>query len=138
MRKYNIIIVYDKDEENVLMCKREKEPYKGLLNFVGGKVEEGEDNITSAYRELKEETGITKDDINLIHLMNFDYMITDMQLQVFAGKLSKDVTLVEEINELCYINKNEDFSDMNRFAGEGNIMHMINQVEIHREKIFKN
>ena len=42
MKKLNVIIVFDKDEENILMCKRSKEPYKGLFNLVGGKVEENE------------------------------------------------------------------------------------------------
>ena len=36
MKKLNVIIVYDKNEENILMCKRSKEPYKGLFNLVGG------------------------------------------------------------------------------------------------------
>ena len=28
MKKLNVIIVYNKDENKILMCKREKEPYK--------------------------------------------------------------------------------------------------------------
>ena len=36
MKKLNVIIVYDKDESKILMCKREKEPYKGMFNLVGG------------------------------------------------------------------------------------------------------
>lgn len=39
MKKLNAIIVYDENEENLLMCKREKEPYKGLYNLVGGKLD---------------------------------------------------------------------------------------------------
>ena len=54
MKKLNVIIVYDKQEKNVLMCKREKEPYKGMFNLVGGKVEESEDELCAAYRELEE------------------------------------------------------------------------------------
>ena len=37
MRRYNLIVVYDQNEQKLLMCKRKKEPYKDLLNFVGGK-----------------------------------------------------------------------------------------------------
>ena len=62
MKKLNVIIMYDKNEEKILMCKRAKEPYKGLFNLVGGKVEPNEDELFSAYRELEEETGITKND----------------------------------------------------------------------------
>ena len=38
MQKYNLIIVYDKEYKHVLMCLREKEPFLGLYNFVGGKI----------------------------------------------------------------------------------------------------
>ena len=68
MKKLNVILVYNKEEDKILMCKREKEPYKGKFNLVGGKVEQGEKELDAAYRELQEETGITKQDINLKHL----------------------------------------------------------------------
>lgn len=29
MKKFNVVIIYDRNEEKVLMCKRAKEPYKG-------------------------------------------------------------------------------------------------------------
>ena len=42
MRGYNIIVVYNENADKILMCKRKKEPYKGLANFVGGKIEKNE------------------------------------------------------------------------------------------------
>lgn len=129
MKEYNLILVYDKNKEKVLMCKREKEPFKGMLNLVGGKQEPNETDIESAYRELKEETGISKDDIELKHLMNFEYLIQDRMLKVFMGKLNEDVKLVEEINKLEWVDKNSDFYDMNKFAGEGNIWTMIHHAD---------
>jgi len=136
MKKYNVIIVFDEKEENVLMCKRAKEPYLGKYNLVGGKVEEGEDLLSAAYRELQEETGITKDDIQLKNLMNFEYTMQNFELEVYAGKLKRPVELVEEANKLDWINRNENFFDYERFAGEGNIGHMMMQTEIHRQKLF--
>ena len=118
------------------MCKRKKEPYKGKFNLVGGKVEEGEDELESAYRELQEETGITNQDIKLVHLMNFQYFIPDFELEVFIGKLNKEVELVEEINKLYWIDKSENFFDTNKFAGESNIGHMLKHVEVYKEKLF--
>ncbi len=138
MKKLNVIIVFNKTEDKILMCERKKDPYKGKYNLVGGKVEEGEDEISSAYRELKEETGITHKDIELTHLMNFQYFLPDFELEVFAGKLNKDVELVEEVNKLLWIDKNEDFFDANRFAGESNIGHMLKHLELYRDIVFKN
>ena len=136
MKKLNVIIVYNKDENKILMCKREKEPYKGKLNLVGGKVEKGESELEAAYRELNEETGIKRNEINLTHIMNFQYNMQDMELEVFAGKLNKEVNLIEEINKLYWIEKNENFFDIDKFAGEGNIGHMVQQVEIYKDKLF--
>ena len=136
MKKLNVILVYSKDENKILMCKREKEPYKGKFNLVGGKVEKDEDELHAAYRELCEETGITSDDIVLTHIMNFQYIMQDMELEVYAGKLNKDIKLIEEVNKLYWINKNENFFDLEKYAGEGNIGHMLQQVEIYKDKIF--
>ena len=135
MKKLNVILVYDKDESKILMCKRKKEPYKGKYNLVGGKVEKNEDELHAAYRELQEETGITNNDITLTHIMNFQYIIKDMELEVYAGKLNKDIKLVEELNKLYWIDKNENFFDLEKYAGEGNIGHMLQQVEIYKDKI---
>ena len=136
MKKLNVIIVYNKEEDKILMCKREKEPYKGKFNLVGGKVEQNEDELNAAYRELKEETGITNNDIVLTNIMNFQYKISDMELEVYAGKLNKDVKLIEEINKLYWMDKKENFFDIDKFAGEGKIGHMFQQVEIYKNKLF--
>ena len=136
MKKLNVVLVYNKEEDKILMCQRKKEPYKGKFNLVGGKVEPNENELHAAYRELQEETGITDKDITLTHIMNFQYKMSDIELEMYAGKLNKDVTLVEEVNKLYWVNKDEDFFDVNKFAGEGNIGHMLQQVDIYKDKIF--
>lgn len=137
MKKLNVILVYNKTEDKILMCKREKEPYKGKFNLVGGKVEENEDELHAAYRELQEETGITKDNITLTHVMNFQYKMSDIELEFYAGKLKEDINLIEEVNKLYWIDKKENFFDVNRYAGEGNIGHMLEQVELYKGQLFK-
>ena len=133
MKKLNVIIVFNKEEDKILMCRRTKEPYKGKLNLVGGKVEKDEDELQAAYRELEEETAITRDDIKLINVMNFEYKLQDMELEVYAGKLNKEVKLVEEINKLLWVDKNDNSFDIDKYAGEGNIGHMLRQEEIWKE-----
>lgn len=137
MKEYNLILVYDEKEENILMCKRAKEPYKGKYNLVGGKINPGENKMDAAYRELGEETGIKKNDIDLTHILNFQYPINGTELEVYAGKLNKDVKLIEEVNELCWINKNENFADQEKYAGEGNIAYMVEQAKLYKNEIFK-
>ena len=123
--KANIIAVFDKEKEKVLVCRRRKNPYKGLLNFVGGKIEKEEDGLTAAYRELWEETGITDADIELTHLMDFNYLVFDNWLEVYFGRLDKDFTVRGEENELLWI----DFFDVTQFAGRGNMGHIMELIK---------
>ena len=70
----NCSVVFNKTKDAVLFCKRMNDPYEGCLNFVGGKVEQGESSIDAAYRELQEETGITPKQIQLYHFMDITYL----------------------------------------------------------------
>ena len=50
-------VLFDKKMKNTLMCKRTKQPYMGMYNLVGGKIEKENDGLNEAYRELEEEIG---------------------------------------------------------------------------------
>lgn len=134
MKKYNVIVIFDKNFEKTLMCKRTKEPYIGLYNFVGGKIEKENDGLNEAYRELFEETAITKDDTDLKYFMNIEYVSFDMDLEVYYGILNKDVKLVEEVNKLKWVDISDNFFDMGRYAGEGNIGHIIEEIKVDLKK----
>lgn len=130
MKKYNVIVVFNKDFDKTLMCKRTKEPYKGMYNLVGGKIEKENDGLNEAYRELKEETGINTSDIELTHFMNLEYISFNKTIEVYYGTLKRDVELIEEVNELEWVNINDNFFDMKTYAGEGNIGHIIEEIKI--------
>jgi len=133
MRKLNLIVVFDKEINKVLFCIRAKEPYKGLYNFVGGKVEDGESNDDAAYRELFEETGISSNDIELDFFMDINYWKYENNLQVYYGILNKEVKLIEEKNRLEWVNIDDGLLDNKRFAGNYNIPHIIKQIMVYME-----
>lgn len=54
MRKLNLIVVFSKKLDRVLFCIRAKEPYKGLYNFVGGKVEEANSKLEQMAKKIFE------------------------------------------------------------------------------------
>lgn len=126
----NVIVIFDKNLEKTLMCKRTKEPYMGMYNLVGGKIEKENDGLNEAYRELEEETNIKKKDIDLIHFMNLTYTKWNKELEVYYGILKNEVELIEEVNKLEWVSVNDNFFDMNRYAGEGNIGHIIEEIKI--------
>lgn len=130
MKKYNVIVVFNKDLTKTLMCKRTKEPYKNMYNLVGGKIEKENDGLSEAYRELYEETNISKEDITLKHFMNIEYVVFDKILEVYYGILNKKVNLIEEVNKLEWVSINDNFFDMKKYAGEGNIGHIIEEIKI--------
>ena len=129
MKKYNVIVIFNKDMNKTLMCKRTKEPYMGMYNLVGGKIEKENDGLNEAYRELVEETNISKDDVELKHFMNIEYISFNKSLEVYYGILNKEVELVEEVNKLEWVDINDNFFDMSRYAGEGNIGHIIEEIK---------
>ena len=130
MKKYNVIVIFDKDMKKTLMCKRTKEPYMNMYNLVGGKIEREKDGLNEAYRELVEETNINKDDVLLKHFMNIEYVSFNKLLEVYYGILNKNVELIEEVNKLEWVSINDNFFDMNKYAGEGNIGHIIEEIKI--------
>lgn len=93
--------------------------------MVGGKRESFEEGIQAAYREMKEETGIGKESISLLHVMDFVYHIHGIVLEVYGGILVEKVDIFGEESQLLWIEDGEDFFDPGRFAGEGNIGHLL-------------
>ena len=134
MKKYNVIVIFNKELDKTLMCKRTKEPYMGMYNLVGGKIEKENDGLNEAYRELVEETNIKKDDVELIHFMNLAYVKWDKEIEVYYGILNKDVNLIEEVNKLEWVDINDNFFNMIKYAGEGNIGHIIEEIKIDMKK----
>ncbi len=137
MLRLNVIMLVDETGEKLLMCKRLRNPYQGLYNFVGGKVAEGEDSLHAAYRELREETGVTAADVCLHHLATFAYMsggagLPPYELQAYVGCLRHAVTVEGDENPLEWQSMEQNFFDINRFAGEGSVGHIVESVRRYR------
>lgn len=124
-KHYNCIVVFNKNRDRILFCKRMKPPYEGLYNFVGGKVEPDENSIPAAYRELYEETGISRNQITLFLLMDITYYQRKFVLELYVGQLQDEVELIEEKNPLIWMPLTEDFADSGKYAGDKNIAHIV-------------
>lgn len=135
--EFNVIATFDISGEHILMCKRRKNPYKGLYNLVGGKIENGEKGLSAAYRELEEETSISKNDIILTHLMDFTYYLANIKVEVYVGRLNKEIVVYGDENDLEWIDLNQNFFDISRFAGEGNLGHIMEHICLSREILLK-
>ena len=125
MQRYNCIIVIHPNRNRLLFCLRSSDPYKGLYNFVGGKIEPAEQGLHAAYRELLEETGIAQTKIILSRFMDYVWHHQQMSMEVYEGTLKCETELREEKHPLVWLDLNRDFFDFTKFAGEGNIGHMV-------------
>ena len=135
MQGYNLVAVFSEEFGKMLMCKRLKDPYKGLINMVGGKIEKNEEHEAAAYRELFEETGITRNQIKLTHLMDFTYHLDNCYVEVYVGRLNCEVTVKGDENTLFWSDFDHNFFDMKEYAGEGNIGHIMEHIKLFKEQL---
>jgi 8-oxo-dGTP diphosphatase len=58
--RYVVGFVFNENLDKVVLMKRSKNPYSGLLNGLGGKIEASETELEAMKREWKEETNTSK------------------------------------------------------------------------------
>jgi ADP-ribose pyrophosphatase YjhB (NUDIX family) len=85
------------DEGRVLLVRRGNEPLKGHWSLPGGLLELGEPLTDGVVREVREETGLTVEPIELIELLDrihrqdervrYHYVIADYLCRVVSGEL---------------------------------------------------
>lgn len=105
-RYMTLAIVFNPEKNKVLMCwHRNQKSY----NFIGGKSQVAEDYDVTTYRELFEETGISRDDVELEFLRQESVACKVpgykecWVLHVMTGVLKHDVQLKAERNLLEWI-----------------------------------
>ena len=118
MGMYTIAIVFDKNKQNVLMLYHLKQH---AYNFPGGNIEECENEMDACYRELFEETGIKREDVDLhfVRLERVTLWSDVYSLHVATGVLKRDVQLVEEINPLHWVRVTDRETFLNAYR-DGN------------------
>jgi 8-oxo-dGTP diphosphatase len=85
------------DGGRVLLVRRGREPLKGQWSLPGGMLEIGESLTDGVVREVREETGLTVDPVELIELLDrihregervrYHYVIADYLCRVVDGEL---------------------------------------------------
>ena len=125
MKGYNIIAVFNETADQWLMCKRKKNPYKGLSNLVGGKIEPGEEGLAAAYRELWEETGIDArpEEFEFLHTTHDSNAFVDHYCLCRDIPLEQIKLLPGETDDVKWVS----FPTVHRMIEEGEICQLIGE-----------
>jgi ADP-ribose pyrophosphatase YjhB (NUDIX family) len=80
------------DDSSYYLLRKDKAPYLGLLNMVGGKVHNGESSEDAARREVREKTGLDIDKVQLAAIANIriaegDNLLTHAIAYVFTAQV---------------------------------------------------
>lgn len=131
MKRYTLGIIYDENMENVLLLQRQKDPYVGRYNGIGGKLKRKESRLDGTLREVNEEINLTSDYLTIKPLMSLRFP-HHVVMDVFYAILRSDVdkTLIPSENEegtLHWVPVNEVMNPTNYFlfAGEGNLSYFV-------------
>lgn len=129
MQKFTLTLVLNPDRTRVLMCNHRK---FNKLNYIGGKIDEGENPLEASYRELEEETGIKRTDlVDELFIFRREIVMLygagrklynvypDFDMYISIGVLKEDITLKEEKNPLHWISIRDTDSLLNA-NGDGN------------------
>ena len=104
MKHMTVTFLFSPDKDEVLLLLKNRGPYTGAWNGVGGKVEDGEHSyIRSAVREVEEETGVKLIASDLQYLLSCNFM-TGTALHVFTGIVDKDAPRQCESEQIkCFL-----------------------------------
>ena len=135
----NMCMVYD-DAGNVLVIDRQKKAWPGIT-FPGGKVEKGESFVKSVVREVKEETGLQVEKLELCGIKQFQdkkdarYVVLLYKTKHFSGDLRSsdegdvywikreellDYPLANDFEEMVDVMESDDLSEFFYVRNEEN------------------
>ncbi len=140
------VLIVNNDRSKTLLQKRcaDKKLYPNTWDIaVGGHISSGEDDLTSAKRELEEELGLNPETFNIERVgrttekLNNNGVISNEYVSIFivyADIDIKDIKLqVEEVSEAKWCTVEE----LNRFIEEGIIIPHEKEYEILNEVLVK-
>lgn len=131
MKRYVLLLLFTKDSKKILLMKRNKKPYAGLYNGVGGKIEENETVSEATIRECLEETNIQISQPKLLVTCTYPKSINSDEDKEMALYDCVDEIEVNENYEGSFECKNIDFAldfKNKQIAGLSNLAQFVKEI----------
>lgn len=122
--KPTVSIVLINNQDQLLLTKRLREPFKDWWDLPGGFVEQGETFEEAAKRELKEEVNANPQDLKYIGSFSDDYRyrgtIIPVVAAVFTAEISDNTTIVvaDDVSDYKFMKISEIEIDKIAFASQ--------------------
>lgn len=138
-KKYSVCVLLNKDGTKVLLTRKDRTMFAGMLNGVGGKINDGEEPWEGALREIKEEASVDKMDIERFSWLgtltipdqcDLNAIGTYPELWFFTG-IVKDESLartpVNETEPVAWYELDTDSHPISEYeiAGNGDVEYFI-------------
>jgi 8-oxo-dGTP pyrophosphatase MutT (NUDIX family) len=94
-----------KNKNHYFLHLKNKEPYIGLLNMVGGKIHSGETSKDAATRELKEKAGFIADDLKLrgvaeIQIEDSETLLSHVTAYIYSQDIDESTETLESLEAI--------------------------------------
>lgn len=136
------VFIYRKKNEKIeyLLLKRSKnEVYPGIWSVAGGKIRENEKAYETAYREMKEETGLNAIHFYAVDTVNVFYEVNDDMFHLTPVFLAEtddtEVVLSEEHDDFKWAGYEEAYEDIHWTVWKKNLK-VIDRILLD-EKLFR-
>ena len=97
MKRYVVGFMFDEIYKNVALIKKERPAWqKGLLNGIGGHIENGEMPVHAMVREFEEETGCLTDEEDWRSFLNLSGSDYRVNFYMTSGNLEKLRSVTDE------------------------------------------
>lgn len=139
IKTYVVGFIFNPSLKKVLMLYRNKMPYQYHWNGIGGRIELGEIPINAFYRELYEESGIYKNELDRVKELATITLPNGIVLATFYGVLAYEPRILEmesakgSLAWLCMYEHDLLNVANQQLAGDGSVPYLI-QFALNLEK----